>query len=242
MTEKARKSKEKSTAPILKVMKQVGYISKDRDARDYKFRGIDDVYNALHEPMAEAGIFTTSDILEEERGQGVYKRGGKYTKVKLRVKYNFHAKDGSTISTTVQGEGDDMGDKAGNKAMAVAHKYALLQMFMIPTEDAKDSEDPTLDATQQGEEPKEAPRLQGQHDRSRAPADVSPGGQNAAWSKKYTDAGMKKLDEATSLGDVLSVAALIKKDLRKLATADVDRLRAEIMARTKEFKEAAPAA
>jgi len=34
----------------------------------------------------------------------------------------------------------DSGDKAANKAMAVAHKYALLQAFCIPTEDVKDPE------------------------------------------------------------------------------------------------------
>ena len=32
----------------------------------------------------------------------------------------------------------DSGDKASNKAMAIAHKYALLQLLTIPTEDEKD--------------------------------------------------------------------------------------------------------
>jgi hypothetical protein len=34
----------------------------------------------------------------------------------------------------------DSGDKASNKAQAVAHKYALLQVFCIPTDDLKDPE------------------------------------------------------------------------------------------------------
>jgi ribosomal 50S subunit-associated protein YjgA (DUF615 family) len=34
----------------------------------------------------------------------------------------------------------DSGDKASNKAMAVGHKYALLQLFAIPTEEQKDPE------------------------------------------------------------------------------------------------------
>ncbi len=37
-------------------------------------------------------------------------------------------------------EGMDSGDKASNKAMSAAHKYALLQVFCIPTEEPKDSE------------------------------------------------------------------------------------------------------
>jgi hypothetical protein len=40
----------------------------------------------------------------------------------------------------VIGEGMDSGDKASNKAMAVAHKYAIIQVFAIPTEDDKDPE------------------------------------------------------------------------------------------------------
>ncbi len=32
----------------------------------------------------------------------------------------------------------DSGDKASNKALSIAMKYALLQVFCIPTEDAKD--------------------------------------------------------------------------------------------------------
>jgi hypothetical protein len=54
------------------------------------------------------------------------------------MKYTFYAKDGSSISAVVIGEGMDSGDKASNKAMAVALKYALLQVFCIPTEDTKD--------------------------------------------------------------------------------------------------------
>lgn len=49
---------------------------------------------------------------------------------------------GSSISCTVMGEGRDTSDKATNKAMAAAHKYALLQTFCIPTEDIG-QDDPT---------------------------------------------------------------------------------------------------
>ena len=52
------------------------------------------------------------------------------------MKYTFFASDGSNFETTVI-EGMDSGDKAANKAMAVAHKYALLQALCI-TEDMVD--------------------------------------------------------------------------------------------------------
>ena len=38
------------------------------------------------------------------------------------------------------GEGMDSGDKATNKAMSAAQKYAFFQVFCIPTEEPKDSE------------------------------------------------------------------------------------------------------
>jgi hypothetical protein len=34
----------------------------------------------------------------------------------------------------------DSGDKASNKAMSVAYKYAFMQIFCIPTEEEKDTE------------------------------------------------------------------------------------------------------
>lgn len=43
----------------------------------------------------------------------------------------------------------DTGDKAANKAMSVAHKYALLQAFCIPTADSKDVEDDHHEVTEE---------------------------------------------------------------------------------------------
>lgn len=244
MSEETPKAGKIHTA-ILKVMKEVGHIGKDRQAKaqgfTYNFRGIDDVYNALHNPMAEHGIFTTPEVIEETRTQGQYKSGSIYNKVVLRIKYHFYAEDGSEVTCTVVGEGDDGGDKASNKAMAAAHKYALLQMFMIPTEDPKDTEDPKIDATQQGEVQGGSIR-QGQQNKNYAPAGQAPKGKNAAWSKKYKAAAMMRLGGGKTVNDILSIANQIKVDQKKLAVEDVDSLRTEVIARIKEIKEAVPAA
>ena len=58
----------------------------------------------------------------------------------LKVQYTFHADDGSGVDVVTVGEGMDSGDKAANKAMSAAQKYAFLQTFCIPTEEQKDSE------------------------------------------------------------------------------------------------------
>jgi hypothetical protein len=56
------------------------------------------------------------------------------------VRYSFVAEDGSSISTDAIGEGMESGDKASAKAMSIAQKYAILQMFLVPTEEPKDPE------------------------------------------------------------------------------------------------------
>jgi len=126
---------------MIAIMRGVGKIAKDREnpSLKYAFRGIDDVYNELHDVLAKEGVITIPEVLEEraeERGKEekpvIYRI--------LKIRYRFCAEDGSYVETIVIGEGMDWGDKAANKAMSVAHKYALLQTFCIPTSDPKDPE------------------------------------------------------------------------------------------------------
>lgn len=122
------------------IMARIGYIGKDKENKQqgFRFRGIDDVYNALHDIMAEFGVFTTSEVLSLDRADRPTAKGGILTFVIAKIRYTFWAEDGSSVTSEVIGEGMDSGDKASNKAMAIAHKYALLQAFMVPTEDMTD--------------------------------------------------------------------------------------------------------
>ncbi len=136
-------------APVGKIFKQITAVMQEIDAigktrnnvgQGYKFRGIDEVYNEVHPLLAKHGVFTVPRVLYVERELRQYKAGGDCNYVKLRMSYLFCADDGSSIEAIIEGEGMDSGDKATNKAMAVAHKYAFVQVFAIPTEDAKDPE------------------------------------------------------------------------------------------------------
>lgn len=124
------------------VMSEVEAISKDRNniTQGYKFRGIDDVYAALHNILAKHKLFTVSQIMNCERSEKVTKSGTSLLYSVLHITYKIYAEDGSFVESSVVGEGMDLGDKASNKAMSVAHKYLFLQLFCIPTEDAKDPE------------------------------------------------------------------------------------------------------
>jgi len=134
-------------------MAEIEAIAKDRQnvQQNFKFRGIDDVYNALHSILAKHKIFTVPEVMECVSSERESKSGTALFYEKLRIKYSFYTTDGSAVDAVVEGVGMDSGDKAANKAMAVAHKYALLQVFCIPTEDEKDPD-------AQSHEVKSAPR------------------------------------------------------------------------------------
>ena len=94
--------------------------------------------NVFQPLMAEAGIFIVPEVLEAKREDRQTAKGGNLIYSVLKMKYTFYASDGSSVSAVVIGEGMDSGDKASNKAMAVAMKYAMFQVFCIPTEELDD--------------------------------------------------------------------------------------------------------
>ena len=133
---------------IPKVARAIGVIDKTlkNQAQGYKYRGIEPVINACHPAFVEHGVFCTPEVLHNESEVMETNRGGKMSVRIMLVKYTFYAPDGSNISCTVQAEGMDSGDKASNKAMSAAFKYAVGQVFAIPF-DAVDSESDSKAAT-----------------------------------------------------------------------------------------------
>lgn len=127
------------------ILSKVEAIAKNQNnsTQGFKYRGIDDVYNALNPVLAEYRVFMTSEIVAKSREERTNSKGTVLAFTCLRMRYTFWAEDGSHVWTEVEGEGMDSGDKSSNKAMAVAHKYALLQAFCIPTKDLDDPDSET---------------------------------------------------------------------------------------------------
>ena len=125
---------------IGKAIGKIGAIGKDKKnaQQGFMYRGIDQVYNALNPVMAELGIFFCPEVLDQKREERTTKNGSILTYTILTMRYTAYAPDGSSVSMTVVGEGMDSGDKGSNKAMSVAMKYAMFQLFCIPTEEMKD--------------------------------------------------------------------------------------------------------
>jgi len=132
------------------IMAEIGSIGKDRknSQQGYQYRGIEDFYNVIQPLMVKYKIFSVPNVIDQKREERAARSGGILIYTVLTLEYTFFADDGSFIKTTVVGEGMDSGDKSSNKAMSVAHKYALAQIFMVPTKELidpeTDSPDPVL--------------------------------------------------------------------------------------------------
>jgi hypothetical protein len=118
---------------------------------NYAFRGIDAVYGALSPLLAEHGLIIIPRVLSRECVDRQSKNGGALFYVSLQVEFDFvSAVDGSKHTACTYGEAMDSSDKATNKAMSAAYKYAAFMTFAIPTEGDNDA-----DATQHEVEPRQ---------------------------------------------------------------------------------------
>ena len=140
---------------IIGVMADIGAIGKDKKnaQQGFKYRGVDDVMNALQPVMVQHGLFVVPEIIDQKREERQTNRGGNLIYSVCTVRYTFYAKDGSSVQCVVVGDGMDSGDKATNKAMSIAFKYACFQVFCIPTEEMKDP-DAEVHTVAPREEPK----------------------------------------------------------------------------------------
>ncbi|ELY7525867.1 ERF family protein [Cronobacter sakazakii] len=122
---------------VAKEMAATG-ISKDRTntQQNFKFRGIDQVYNALAPALVNHGLLILPRITERTVTERTTPKGTVLFYVVVKAEFDFvSTKDGSVHTVVTYGEAMDSGDKATNKAMSIAYKYAAFQAFCIPTEE-----------------------------------------------------------------------------------------------------------
>jgi hypothetical protein len=121
-------------------------ISKDRQAQTYKFRGIDDVYNAISPLLGEHGLCILPRMIRRDCQERLTAKGSAIFYVIVEAEFDFvAAEDGSVHVVRTFGEAMDMSDKATNKAMSAAYKYAAMQAFAIPTEGDNDTENQNIE-------------------------------------------------------------------------------------------------
>jgi len=121
-------------------------ISKSRrnQQQGYSFRGIDDVYNALAPVIAKHGLVILPRCLARVVTERQAKGGGVLFSVVVEAEFDFvSSHDASKHTVKTYGEAMDSADKATNKAMSAAYKYAAFQAFCIPTEGDNDADGTT---------------------------------------------------------------------------------------------------
>lgn len=163
----AATAKPKIHAAMNKVNAGLTEITKARDNKQqgFKFRSIDDVYNAVHPLLVAAGIFLRPEARVDEASARTTKSGTPMNYARVLVELSFVADDGSSVSTLMPGEALDMGDKAVSKAISMAVKYALFVTFTIPT-DEQDADATTHAATAPAA--RETPRQPSRVERAKA--------------------------------------------------------------------------
>jgi hypothetical protein len=143
-------------------------ISKGRknNQQGYNFRGIDDIYNVVSPLLGKHGLCILPRVLTRECIERQTKSGGALFYVTCEVEFDFVcAEDGSKHVVKTYGEAMDSADKATNKAMSAAYKYAVMQSFAIPTEGDNDADAHTPDVAPRAASPRK-PANEGQPDMS----------------------------------------------------------------------------
>ena len=145
---------------ICAVMEDIGAVGKNdlNKQQGFKYRGIDAVMNALSPAMNRHKVFCTPKVLEHTREERVTAKGNTLIYSICKISYQFYTTDGSYVEAITIGEGMDSGDKATNKAMAIAFKYACFQTFCIPTEELMD--DPDRDSPETGKKKRASGKAQ----------------------------------------------------------------------------------
>lgn len=142
-------------AAILAVREEIGAIGKEdtNRAQGWNFRSYQAVINKIAPATLRHGLNIAPRVDDVrystlEVGAGEGRRTAGHAVVTVTYTLSCGDDPAAARTVTVPGEAMDFGDKAVSKAMTVAHRTALSQLFQIPFTDA----DPDHDVYDRGEQ------------------------------------------------------------------------------------------
>jgi len=119
--------------------------SRENKTQGFKFRGIDETLNALAPVLSANGLVVLPRMVSRHATERESRNGGVLFSVVVEAEFDFvAAEDGSLHTVRTFGEAMDSGDKATNKAMSIAYKYAAFLAFCIPVEGMAADADETV--------------------------------------------------------------------------------------------------
>ena len=129
----------KALTGIIGDVNAIGKNSKNQQ-QGFMFRGIDDVMNELHDLFGKYKVVIVPEVVDYNVSEKTTAKGTIMYVTRSTIKFHFVTEDGSEVVTTNVGEAMDSADKGMNKTMSCALKYALMQMFLIPTKETEDAD------------------------------------------------------------------------------------------------------
>lgn len=137
------------------VMAAVQSIEKDKETKGaeafrYKYVSGERVLETIRPHLIEQGIVVIPSVIATKNESVLVKRkNGESTELRteMDVRLEFVNMDDpkDRVETIFLGVGIDPGDKGPGKALAYAHKYGLLKTFCIPTSEAENDADNTIE-------------------------------------------------------------------------------------------------
>lgn len=127
-------------AEAMRLVRAVGKWGQNKE-QNYKFRSIDDFMTALNPAMAKAGVHIVPTVLQRITDDSHTTSNNKVMRwVDVEMRFRIFGPAGDFVDVITWGEARDSADKGTNKAMTGAFKYAVMQAFMVPTQDLEDAD------------------------------------------------------------------------------------------------------
>lgn len=210
-------------AAIVAVIADIGKegIAKSRKnaQQGYAFRGIDDVFNALSPLLAKHHLCILPRVVSREVTERTTSKGGALFYVVVHMEFDLVCStDGSKHTIGAVGEAMDSGDKATNKAMSAAYKYACMQAFAIPTEGDNDADATTHQVEprqQQQRQPAQPARQQPERQQAAKPA---PSHLELAYQQ-----ATKRTNWKVAIATIAAVIGVDPKEVKELSIVPPDK-------------------
>jgi hypothetical protein len=124
------------TEAICNVMRDVRAVGKaEKHGQGWSFRGVDAVVNAIGPACRQRGLVILPEVLDHKVEALTGGQGKTVRSVTVVVRYTLVGPAGDSVGIVSVGEAMDHGDKATAKAMSVAWRTALIQAFLLPTDE-----------------------------------------------------------------------------------------------------------
>lgn len=214
-------------------------VGKDRrnTEQNFQFRGIDDILNALAPLMATHQMAVFPAVEDAQWSQVETNNGKKVNRVTMKIRFVFTSLiDGSSINSVIPSEASDYSDKATNKAISFALKYACITVFCIPVVGNEDGDFQSVGNEAEGSAPataSAAPAAAAKKSSKKKTAekDAAPAGDNAVVTL------LNSIDKDSAS----KVAELIRKAYKLKLISDIpagDPRIPEILKRIADYQEA----